>query len=177
MFTQRQLFGGTITCDIPSEWRDVSDIRQVPDHQECFQEIDGAALVIEILDQQEVPDADAASFFFDDLAESNGSSENQFQNTALPTNANPINCVACAGSGIQKVAIGRDQGIACNPRQQDIRWVHIEICAFRLANVSTDLLLTVSRPVNSPRNASTQASSTFQKAVSTLQIQDWGLFG
>merc|ERR1712170_184349 len=68
MYSERPLFGGAISCDIPSAWRDVSDVRQVPDHQECWQEIDGAVLVVEILDRQEVGDHSAASFFFADLA-------------------------------------------------------------------------------------------------------------
>ena len=32
------LFGGAITTSIPSSWRDVSQVRQVPDHQEVYQD-------------------------------------------------------------------------------------------------------------------------------------------
>ena len=32
------LFGGAITTSIPSSWRDVSQVRQVPDKQEVYQD-------------------------------------------------------------------------------------------------------------------------------------------
>ena len=58
-FKRIDLFGGAMTCEIPSEdgWRDVSDVRQIPSHQECWQQIQqenddvggGRVLVIEIL--------------------------------------------------------------------------------------------------------------------------------
>jgi hypothetical protein len=177
MYSARPLFGGAITCDIKNDWRDVSEIRQVPDHQECFQEMDGAILVVEIIERQEVTDANAASFFFNDLAESNGSTENQFRSKPIPANTNPMNYVICAGTGIQNVAMGRDTDIAGNPRQQEVRWVQVEICAFRLANVGTDLLLTVSKPIDSPSAPNSSFSDSFHRAVSTLQVRDWGLFG
>jgi hypothetical protein len=166
MYSARPLFGGAVTCDIKNDWRDVSEIRQVPDHQECFQEMDGAILVIEILERQEATDANAASFFFNDLAESNGGTENQFRSKPIPANTNPMNCVICAGTGIQNVAMG-----------QEVRWVQVEICAFRLANVGTDLLLTVTKPIDSPSAPDSSFSDSFQRAVSTLQVRDWGLFG
>eukprot|EP00547_Thalassionema_nitzschioides_P005034 CAMPEP_0194207844 /NCGR_PEP_ID=MMETSP0156-20130528/6477_1 /TAXON_ID=33649 /ORGANISM="Thalassionema nitzschioides, Strain L26-B" /LENGTH=235 /DNA_ID=CAMNT_0038934705 /DNA_START=79 /DNA_END=783 /DNA_ORIENTATION=- len=81
-----ELFGGAITMFIPTTWRDVSDVRQVPDHQEVYQdctftcgtkknEIEGTGgcIVIEILErQEEVDDTEAAKYFFTDLAEANG---------------------------------------------------------------------------------------------------------
>ena len=75
--TKRQidLFGGAITCSIPSHWRDVSTVRQVPDNQEVYQDCSeetGAVLVVEILQHHNVKNEDAAEFFFRDLAESNG---------------------------------------------------------------------------------------------------------
>jgi len=40
---QRDLFGGAIQINIPAVWRDVSAVRQVPDHQEVFQDCTSAA--------------------------------------------------------------------------------------------------------------------------------------
>lgn len=87
-FAERLLFGGALTCRIPARFRDVSDVRQVPDHQECWQgraiaddgsEGDGdeggeadSVLVFEILERQPVDADHAAAYFFADLAESNG---------------------------------------------------------------------------------------------------------
>jgi len=87
----RPLYGGAITLGVPQPWRDLSDVRQVPDHQEVWQDCTiegtvsglggdqarsegtGAVLVVEILDRQSgVADEDAGRFFFEDLADSNG---------------------------------------------------------------------------------------------------------
>jgi len=68
-YSERYLFGGAITSNLPTDWKDLSDARQIPDNQECFQDSFVTArpqlLVIEILERQEqVDDRDAASFFF-----------------------------------------------------------------------------------------------------------------
>lgn len=88
--TPRPLFGGAMSILIPSQWRDVSEIRQVPDNQEVFQDCifadgsivhselgiqgSGGCVVIEILEREDgLNDDNAAEFFFKDLAEANGS--------------------------------------------------------------------------------------------------------
>ena len=180
-YTERPLFGGAISCEIPTAWRDVSDIRQVPDHQECWQDIEGAVLVVEILQRQHVSDSEAAKFFFEDLAESNGSTSNQFvARSALPTTTTVG--VGCAGSGFQTVAVGRNYDIAGNLRTiQEIHLIRVELCVFRLERLDTDLLVTLSKPAVSnpnepPQDLQQPWSDTFQKVISTLQIRDWGLF-
>jgi hypothetical protein len=191
--TERPLFGGAISCEIPTAWRDVSDIRQIPDHQECWQEMEGAVLVVEILQRQEVSDADAAAFFFNDLAESNGiTSANDIRWETRPppprTSATTITAIEtntattlCAGIGFQKVALGRDYDIEGNRRQnQEVRLIRVELCVFRLARVETDLLVTICKPVPNPNEPPPEDqpwSDTFQRVVSTLRIRDWGLFG
>jgi len=92
--TKRELYGGAIILSVPTHWRDVSQVRQVPDHQEVFQDCTiaddtsnssssdkkpssqilplGGCMIVEILERQnEISDEDAASFFFHDLAEAN----------------------------------------------------------------------------------------------------------
>eukprot|EP00980_Cylindrotheca_fusiformis_P020093 scaffold7169_cov107-Cylindrotheca_fusiformis.AAC.2 len=208
MYESRELFGGAMKCHIGKEWGDVSTIRQVPDHQECFQQhlgnatIDnnGALLVIEILERQkDITDDDAASYFFYDLADSNGSNENTFQSkNMLAKDQQDIPMMVkdrtiCLGTGIQKIAMGRDTDIQGNSRQdqqQEIKYVQVDICVFRLKHVDTDLVLTVSKPIVGPANSSTSSSlndvvvvddlsftEPFERAVSTFQVLDWGLFG
>lgn len=93
------LFGGAIRLAIPSKWRDVSDIRPVPDHQEVYQDCTfaggiipqsspgtiegtGACLIVEILERQDdVKDAEAAKYFFRDTAEANGEIVGEIFNT------------------------------------------------------------------------------------------------
>ena len=88
--TPRPLFGGAMSICIPSQWRDVSEIRQVPDNQEVFQDCtfadgsvfqgelgihgSGGCIVIEVLEREDdVSDDCAAEFYYKDLAEANGS--------------------------------------------------------------------------------------------------------
>uniref|UniRef100_A0A7R9ZKA5 Mog1p/PsbP-like protein n=1 Tax=Craspedostauros australis TaxID=1486917 RepID=A0A7R9ZKA5_9STRA len=179
-WASRPLFGGAISCDIPSAWKDVSDIRQVPDHQECWQEIDGSLLVVEILEKQEVGDAEASKFFFQDLAESNGSTDVTFTAIPLTLSSPPRESRICAGLGFQKIAMGRDVDIAGNRREQEIKWVRIDLVVFRLASVETDLLVTVSTPIANPNEPSSEGpnlSEGAQRIANSLRVQDWGLFG
>eukprot|EP00523_Entomoneis_sp_CCMP467_P007403 CAMPEP_0168734562 /NCGR_PEP_ID=MMETSP0724-20121128/8878_1 /TAXON_ID=265536 /ORGANISM="Amphiprora sp., Strain CCMP467" /LENGTH=152 /DNA_ID=CAMNT_0008781671 /DNA_START=959 /DNA_END=1421 /DNA_ORIENTATION=+ len=83
----RPLFGGVLD--------DVSDIQQVPDHQECWTSSGtGALLVIEILEYQSaVSNEAAAAYFYKDLAESNGivsTSDLQLTSSAPPTASRSI---------------------------------------------------------------------------------------
>ena len=92
---EQELYGGALKISIPQEWRDVSDIRQVPDHQEVYQDCTfaqsnnqsksndntlikgtGACLIVEILERQDdVSNENASSFFFNDLADANKSDQ------------------------------------------------------------------------------------------------------
>ena len=58
---QRPLFGGAITVIIPQGWKDVSEIRQVPDHQECWQ-FEDRLLVVEILERMGGVEEEASQF-------------------------------------------------------------------------------------------------------------------
>jgi hypothetical protein len=186
-YSQRTLFGGAIFCEIPTEWRDVSDVRQVPDHQEVWQSREDEVLVVEILERQQVDDVAAANFFFTDLAESNGATrpgDHSFQPAAAPRMTHAEGVVACAGVGFQKVAKGRGTDIDGQPRDnQGINWTFIELCVLRLPRVKTDILVTISKPesnynVEPPvaMNSVISWSADFQKVLSTIQVRDWGLF-
>mmetsp|Transcript_32859 Transcript_32859/g.50860 ORF Transcript_32859/g.50860 Transcript_32859/m.50860 type:complete len:188 (-) Transcript_32859:102-665(-) len=184
---KRSLFGGAISCQIPENWIDVSNIRQVPDNQECWmnKETDGL-FIVEILERQSaVADAVAANYFFDDLAECNGvpGSARQFliQPELLQISGLPDSAVLCFGTGSQRVAMGRESDITGNPRTQEIRQVRYELCAMRLPSVRTDLLVTLSTPDDpNPQDTgggSLQPSDVFKRALSSFSILDWSLFG
>ena len=190
VYSPQPLFGGAIVCDIPIGWRDVSNVRQVPDHQEVWQSQDEILLVVEILERQPVEDSRAAAFFFEDLAESNAVDEQQegnlyFQPSAVPLGTNVEGAVVCAGRGLQKMATrsqpssGNERGAADNHK---ICWASIELCVLRLPSVQTDILVTTTRPSSNeePRavaHGSLPWSPDFQRILSSLQVRDWGLFG
>lgn len=72
-FASRKLFGGAITMTLPTNFDDVSAIRDVPDHQEVFVDRNSEmSLIVEILDmEEEISDEAAAQHFFKDLAQFN----------------------------------------------------------------------------------------------------------
>ena len=173
------LFGDCIQITIPTHWRDVSLVRQVPDNQEVFQdctEETGGVLAVEILDHQsDVDDNDAARFFFEDLAESNGcgveewticssavfsfidrESSDGTDNSDKPLFVRSLleNINECPGSkncciiavGSQNVVQGKEfTGTGVVASKR----INIEMCILRMRHVETDLLITLSTPNDS----------------------------
>mmetsp|Transcript_3374 Transcript_3374/g.5832 ORF Transcript_3374/g.5832 Transcript_3374/m.5832 type:complete len:238 (-) Transcript_3374:224-937(-) len=232
--TTRPLFGGAIDIDVPSAWRDVAEVRQVPDHQEVWQDctIEGKApselvaaaaqgaqggaisiegtggvLVVEILGREEdVSDDAAAKFFFDDLAESNGAVDEEerridFAQVApvgsslassgganTPSNLMPRldkTSTACTCIGVQRVALGKDRKVGGESEPRSDHWaVRIEMCILRLAREETDLLISLTRPIQDGSDKSmevimeaTTHSKLFLEIIDTFSIQNWELFG
>lgn len=180
---ERPLFGGSLSCDIPSDWIDLSDVRQVPDHQECWQDRQDRLFVVELLGlEASAPPDSVAEFYFNDLAAANGSGQelsftkqpSLFQISGLPDSA-----TLHFGVGYQTVAMGRDTDVWGNPRQQDVRHICIELCVIRLPHVHTDVLVTLSTPSAANPHDDTDAPhrhDTFRRMASTLQVRNWSLF-
>jgi hypothetical protein len=70
------LYGGAIVAAVPPSFVDVSAFRTVPDYQEVLadtREGRDASFIVELLDrEEEATDADAAVFYFNQMAEDNG---------------------------------------------------------------------------------------------------------
>ena len=182
----RPLFGGAVTCNIPDGFVDISDFRQVPSDQECWGDTAGRLLVMEILEQQtSIPNDGAAEFFFRDLAESNGiTSPEDFRFSSFQENEQfhpvqlPPQSVFCFGKGFQRISRGKDNdlsGNSCN--SQDPRWVGIDLGLIRLPSVQAEILVTLSVSDESNPQETTATSELFRRIFSSIQIQDWGLFG
>ncbi|GAB2297209.1 hypothetical protein Dimus_031322 [Dionaea muscipula] len=64
------LYGGAISSTFPQRFEDVSNIRQVPDHQEVFADpAHDESLIFEVLDlEDDVADNVSATWFLQDLA-------------------------------------------------------------------------------------------------------------
>jgi len=204
-YSEKDFFGGAITCDVPANWNNLSDIRPIPDNQECFQDsfVSGSPtiLIVEILERQEhVNDDDAASFFFNDLAERNDAFQTQndirfhtlemhdsspalLRDDSIVVGKNTIH--VCAGSGYQNVALGRDFDSEGNSRRarQEIKCIRVDLYVFRLPVQETDLLITISSPVDATAiderclEGPSAASAILSRVVSSFQINNWDLFG
>jgi len=213
--SQRLIFGGAITCELPTTFRDVSTMRQVyvsessmkvmfphythspdlfisllcsPDNQEVYSlpneggdpNIPGPCIIVELLEyQKQLSDQEAATYYFKDLAEANGvAGENMtFAAQSLSVTPTFTNLSAfSSGIGMQNINPGLDVDVAGNPRPSNPVWVKVEIGVFRLESVGTDLLVTLSVPIVSGAEVH-GFSETFHRAVVTLSIHNWGLFG
>ncbi len=114
-----------MVISIPSKWRDVSDVRQVPDHQEVYQDCTfastrgqeqeqeqkqeqkqeqeeevegtGGCLIIEILERQDdITDEEAPSFFFHDMADANSNQKDEHEDYRENSNIRTSNAANAA---------------------------------------------------------------------------------
>lgn len=211
MFAEKELFGGAMSCLVPTmgNWVDASNFRQIPDNQECFVEggphsLDPALLVVEIVEQPSgVTDDDAARSFWDNLCEDNRSRASTF----APRRPPPPACATTRSTaplllisdhvtaccvGYQKIAMGRDYDVDGNDRsdQQEIKWVKVYLAVLRLPEKTTDILVTLSKPVpgSDPNldqlppppiqdGADGKLFKVWGAAVGSLKVNDWNLFG
>lgn len=79
-FKSTPLFGGALVCDLPSEFADISSIREVPDHQEVFLSKTGYTNIIIEINQrvsaeEALTDEEALKFHYHDLVTSTEASE------------------------------------------------------------------------------------------------------
>ncbi|CAI9297119.1 unnamed protein product [Lactuca saligna] len=146
-FPERPLFGGAVSTTFPLRFEDVSNIREVPDHQEVF--VDPArdeSLIFELLElKHDVEDNGSATWFLQDLAREQGAEGNivteqsavfeapelQFRN--LPA----VITTATAQMAISKARQGREA--------QNL--VKVYLANLRLKGVGTDVVITAYEPV------------------------------
>lgn len=134
---------------------------------------------MEVLEyQKQCTDQDTAAYYFKDLAEANGVANDNMTFSAQPLSVTPSfpNLSAFnSGIGMQNISPGRDVDVGGNPRPTTPVWVKVEIGVMRLESAGTDLLITLSVP--STNGEVDGFSETFHRAVETLSIHNWGLFG
>ncbi|KAF6154645.1 hypothetical protein GIB67_000529 [Kingdonia uniflora] len=192
---ERSLFGGAISSSFPLRFQDVSNIRQVPDHQEVF--VDPArdeSLIIELLDlNQDVEDSRSAMWFLHDLAVEQNAEGSMVIGQSGVFEANELhyrNTPAVITTAVGQMAISKGrQG------REAQNLVKVYLANLRLKEVGTDVLITCYEPLlinplsESARDVGAGAaipagqsgcmamSDVFQLAVSSFKVHDWSLFG
>ncbi|KAL6076388.1 RAN guanine nucleotide release factor [Balamuthia mandrillaris] len=191
-FTARPLFGGAMTCVVPTRFVDVSDIRPVPDNQEVFTDVHtDQSLIIEILEYQSaVSDTDSASYLFNDLAEANEATDGArivHQEAMSPEDMpNFPDVPKSVLLGVQRIAKFNESNRAKNV-------VQVYLANVRLPRHTTDLLITLNEPVQVAQESSSKVNvdtldaatrermdSTlliFKAVLKSLRVNDWTLFG
>ncbi|KAK3223070.1 hypothetical protein Dsin_010095 [Dipteronia sinensis] len=193
--SERPLFGGAIATAFPHRFQDVSNIRQVPDHQEVF--VDPArdeSLIFELLDfKDDVGDNGSAAWFLQDLATEQDAEgctllEQSGVVEAPGLHYRNIPAVVTTAAGQMAISKGRQGREAQNI-------VKVYLANFRLKEVGTDVLATAYEPIIiNPLSESANAvgaglavpaaqsgimplSEVFKLAVSSFTVNDWSLFG
>jgi hypothetical protein len=194
-YVEHPLFGGAIATTFPLRFKDVSNTRQVPDHQEAYMDPDrDESLIVELLDlKHDVTDNGSATWFLQDLSTEQDAEgftvieqSGVFEVEGLRYRNMPgIITTAVGQMAISKGRQGREA--------QNI--VKVYLANLRLKEVGTDILVTAYEPVliNSFSESAravgvglavpaTQIgrmpmSEVFKLAVSTFKVNDWTLFG
>jgi hypothetical protein len=188
-FVEGEFFGGAIVCQIPTSFEDVSNLRQVPDHQEVYMDKDSEmSFIIELLAFEDtVSHADAAQYFFDDLASCNEAVEKSVEYNDKINDPDVLtgveDCVKYCLKGRQTVTkLNQERGTTA-----DVVQTHLFIV--RLPKVTTDMLISLNYPAFqvetesdkvTPAVTAEQTSSTVDEIMGTIQrslkIVDWSLF-
>ncbi|KAG5478754.1 hypothetical protein LSCM1_06158 [Leishmania martiniquensis] len=192
------LYGGAMRMCLPQAMADVSDLRQVPDHQEVYADTDtGASVIVELLRRQaSVGNAEASTFFYHGLAKDNGCPPeciSEEQTFALPPSAYPhlaasadeaapATCdFACLTTGLQRISkFSNESG------RENIVFVGLAVWRFT-PPVSTEILVSLSCPTwLHPESSETRVVKRLlseqerlqllQTVVASLEVVDWGLF-
>ncbi|XP_057950178.1 uncharacterized protein LOC131145111 [Malania oleifera] len=190
--SERPLFGGAVTSTFPHRLQDLSNIRQVPDHQEAFADpARDESLIFELLDlKRDVSDNESAVWFFQDLM-----TEQDAGNLGMEAVEQPrmvyygnMPAVMTKAVGQMDISKGRQGREAQNK-------VKVFLANLRLKGAGTDVLITAYEPILI--NPLSESASTvgagfavpaaqcgcmpmaeiFELAVSTFKVHDWSLFG
>ncbi|KAF3942159.1 hypothetical protein ABW19_dt0207464 [Dactylella cylindrospora] len=202
-FAEKQLFGGAITANVPSTWMDMSDLRQVPDNQECFIDPLGlATMIFEVNERvQEADDEAAVKFHLSDIFE-----ESQYkiwQSRKLTNGEIPgLPDVPAYTALVTTPYIEQRRGFVFHHSQ----FVALAIVIMRLEKQKTDIVITVNMP-HSFDEATAEKSlcrpgleaekglpadyvwslegaakplrdclQAIEESIKTLKIHDWDLF-
>lgn len=179
----RPLFGGSMSISTPSSMVDMSEYRQVPDHQEVFADATtGASLIVELLAREGVVEDDhAGAFYFIDLAKANQSRMEEDDESPLETHPLPsavlqqaalaqVELSNSGGDNGAAAAASRMVALCCSysslttGMQRISKYtnevgkendVFVGVILFRLLPpVSTDILVSLSAPLRIHRESS-----------------------
>lgn len=191
---ERDLFGGAVISTFPLRFQDVSNIRQVPDHQEVF--VDPArdeSLIFELLDvKHDVGDNRSAAWFLQDLA-----TEQDAEGSMVLEQSGVIDAPGLCYGNIPSVittAVGQMAISKGRQGREAQNIVRVYLANIRLKGVGTDALICAYEPILiNPLSESASSvgsgfatlasqsgfmpmSEVFKLAVSSFKVYDWSVF-
>ncbi|PFH52375.1 hypothetical protein AMATHDRAFT_2111 [Amanita thiersii Skay4041] len=171
MRTEKDLFGGAITVQLPSNLIDASNLRQIPDTQEVFLYPDSSiSIIIEILERVQVVDsAEAIKFHFNSLAE---------DNTARSSEVLTIDTVPNTSQDqtLSPIILRGEQAVPKFNRTEADK-VRVLMALYRIEDKNVDIVVTFNVPLESVDvDKVIKTEADFQAMASTLHIINYSLF-
>ncbi|KAL9043041.1 MAG: hypothetical protein Q9180_000163 [Flavoplaca navasiana] len=190
-FKPIELFGGAITANLPASYADVSNIREVPDHQEIYLDASGfSSVIIEIAERVSDPptDQEALKFHFEDIVDEHDTSRVWHTDVAqlvhLPPNAP---CYTLLATTTPPPATNG------NIHAKTPSFTAVLLTMIRLEAQSTDIVVTVNIPHIPGHQEPSNGEVSFEERKfgslvedgikirdevwRSLEVRDWGLFG
>ncbi|KAF1946609.1 Mog1p/PsbP-like protein [Clathrospora elynae] len=182
-FTNTLLYGGAISVDLPSNFADTSQIRQIPDHQEVYLDANGySSIVVEILEYvHKSNDEEALQYHFGDLVEGTGDATTIIDQGKAEMKSLPDKPV------LALTFIQTPQTPNPNPRRKTPEFTYIHLLLLRLKEQGTDILVTINIPhypgeyeKASEEGGQTQlmkdSADVREKVLKSFEIKEWGIF-
>ncbi|EGC38065.1 hypothetical protein DICPUDRAFT_29264 [Dictyostelium purpureum] len=182
-FVKRPLYGGAIEISIPERFRDITQFRQVPDHQEVFvDEKSDQSFIVELNEKQSVVDDQAILFHYENLTEelelpkekSVVLNQRKLTNDELPNFPNNPKYILLAQQKVAKF------------KESAENTVNLYMLLVRLEKQNTDILIILNdtieiSPASSSKNAQTQTNQSevealFLNSIKSFKINDYSLF-
>ncbi|KAI4146734.1 MAG: hypothetical protein L6R39_003345 [Caloplaca ligustica] len=189
-FKPTELFGGAITVNLPDGYADVSNIREVPDHQEIYLDASGfSSIVIEIAERVTEPAADeeALKFHFEDIVDEHDTGRIWHTDIArLPQLQAPSYSLLATTTPPPAT-----NGNVNRPLTPTFTAIHLTL--IRLSQQATDIVITINIPHIPGQQEPSDGAVNFEEGKfgslvregavirdeiwRTFVIKDWSLFG
>lgn len=178
------LFGGAMSALFPPQAQDMSNFREIPDHQEVFTHSStDQSIIVEILEYVQEADDVALKTHYEDLVRDND--VNEGDHMILEAAEMPTHKLAMSQCKSARYVLGQHK--VSKFKEDSKNTVNIHMGLFRIPDFTTDILVTFNDPVmissqsNSnqsvPTNADRWTVTDFQQLLTSLTINDTGLFG
>lgn len=178
--------------NLPNGYADVSDIREVPDHQEIYLDASGfSSIIVEIAERVTQPAADdeALKFHFHDIVEEQDTGRIWYTDNAnLPLFPPNTPCYTLLATTTPPPATNGNVQRPLTPA-----YTAMILTLIRLIPQSTDIVVTINIPHIPRQQESSGGTVNFEEGKfgslvdegmgirdevwRTLQVKDWGLFG
>ncbi|KAF7457732.1 Ran GTPase binding protein [Cryptosporidium felis] len=183
-YIKKHLYGGAIAINVPSNFDDISNIRDVPSHQEVFVDRNSeCSIIVELLDSAETIEqgSNLAEYYFNDISEYNCSlSKKLIISEPLVFHSSDLCVSTCFG--IQSLEKRYDD----KTQKEEL---NLYILVIRINSVKTDVVISFNNPIvdrsSKPDTESSLKTIKYSqrvvgeimaKILETFEIKDYELF-